>query len=445
MNIDQPGTLVAASSSYDFRLPSSLEEAWKGVFGGEELKRGTYKMDDVRMNLGGWCAQQQAESIINDMLMAFLGIPRESIQGIALRPKEVMLSHLRNRNVTRFDEMLNACGVTEGLPVSRSEFHQVLDGASQAVTHTVQRQSALEQATSQALNSAGQRQAVLENETVNVINRQQALEQGHARIANELSRQGQTTNSLAGMTDSAIREQQSEMAKMQGAITANRELAIAQDKKIDKILECLKDVSKRPITQPVTTLGQIDASDERVGRLAAIAKGTGSEDVPTTLQAPQAHAKVVFTTTRVEDRKDVLQWREAIEEDATGFIRDLRFKYTSGCTTAKPGDRVLLAYFEMLVDWIRVAEQVDSWEEMPEMVSLGNRGLSLLRAQQGYVVQGARLSDVLTEMEAKESDNMDKSIIKASKKKSWTPKQRPSIKPFLGPRGRGAQVQPQRI
>ena len=50
MNIDQPGTLVAASSSYDFRLPSSLEEAWKGVFGGEELKRGTYKMDDVRMN-----------------------------------------------------------------------------------------------------------------------------------------------------------------------------------------------------------------------------------------------------------------------------------------------------------------------------------------------------------------------------------------------------------
>ena len=114
MNIDQPGTLVAASSSYDFRLPSSLEEAWKGVFGGEELKRGTYKMDDVRMNLGGWCAQQQAERIINDMLMAFLGIPRESIQGIALRPKEVMLSHLRNRNVTRFDEMLNACGVTEG-------------------------------------------------------------------------------------------------------------------------------------------------------------------------------------------------------------------------------------------------------------------------------------------------------------------------------------------
>ena len=112
--------------------------------------------------------------------------------------------------------------------MSRSEFHQVLDGASQAVTHTVQRQSALEQATSQALNSAGQRQAVLE--TVNVINRQQALEQGHARIANELSRQGQTANSLAGMTGSAIREQQSEMAKMQGAITANRELAIAQDR-----------------------------------------------------------------------------------------------------------------------------------------------------------------------------------------------------------------------
>ena len=165
MYIDQPGTLVAASSTYDFRLPSSLEEAWKG----EELRRGTYKMDDVRMNLGGWCSQQQAESIINDMLMDFLGIPRESIQGIAMRPKEVMLLHLRNRNVTRFDDMLNACGVTEGLPVSRSEFHQVFDGDSQAVTNTVHRLSALEQATSQALNSAGQRQAALENETVNVI------------------------------------------------------------------------------------------------------------------------------------------------------------------------------------------------------------------------------------------------------------------------------------
>ena len=76
----------------------------------------------------------------------------------------------------------------------------------------------------------------------------------------------------------------------------------------------------------------------------------------------------------------------------------------------------------------------NSWEGMPEMVSLGNRSLSLLRVQQGYVVRGARLSDVLTEMEANQHDYIDRSIQKASKKNknTWTPKSRPT-KAFLGP------------
>ena len=432
MIIDQPSPSTVIST-YDFRFPSSLEDAWKSTFGEEELKRGTYKMDDVRMNLGGWCVQHQAESIINDMLMAFLGVSRDSLQGIAMRPKEVMLSHLRNRNVQRFDEMLRACGVTEGLPVSRTEFHHVMEGASQVVSNTVQRQAVLEQVTSQALNSAGQRQTVLEHETVNVRNRQQALEQGHAIIADELSRQGQNTSNLAGMTDSAIRDQHSEMAKMRGAITENREMAVAQDKKIDRILKSLENAAKRSTSQSVTGLEQSAASDERVDRLTAIANRNVPEDAPT-LQTSPTQTKVFFTTKRIEDSKDVLQWKDAIEEDATGLIRDLRFKYTNGCTTVKPGDRVLLAYFEMLVDWIRVAEQVNSWEGMPEMVSLGNRSLSLLRVQQGYVVRGARLSDVLTEMEANQHDYIDRSIQKASKKNknTWTPKPKPT-KAFLGP------------
>ena len=198
-----------------------------------------------------------------------------------MRPKEVMLSHLRNRNVQRFDEMLRACGVTEGLPVSRTEFHHVMEGASQVVSNTVQRQAVLEQVTSQALNSAGQRQTVLEHETVNMGNRQQALGQGHAIIADELSRQGQNTSNLAG-TDSAIRDQHSEMAKMQGAIAENREMAVAQDKKIDRILKSLEDAAKRSTSQSVTGLEQSAASDERVDRLTAIE----NRNVPEVISLP---------------------------------------------------------------------------------------------------------------------------------------------------------------
>ena len=157
-------------------------------------------------------------------------------------------------------------------------------------------------------------------------------------------------------------------------------------------------------------------------------------------QHPQASTKQsVMTTKGIEDAGDVTEWREAIDDDATGLIWDLRFKYLNGCSDEKGADKILVHYFDQLKDWIRVAEKLNQWHEMEEMRSLGNRALTFLRAQRSFISKGAKIADVLTIIDAERGDFLDKAVEKASKKFTWGNSHNSMKAPFSRQRRQGSR------
>ena len=82
------------------------------------------------------------------------------------------------------------------------------------------------------------------------------------------------------------------------------------------------------------------------------------------------------------DVKDVREWSDIISRDYEKLQMQLETRFLAG-REQLPGGHVLK---EDLYDWVRAVAGVEDWENVPGLVSLGNKLLTRLRVQWHYVV-----------------------------------------------------------
>ena len=412
---------TTADNKFNFHFPEQLMGVWQAETSEGPMKRGVYNMSDVRRNLGEWSVHADS-GLVDRVLATALKRPVEllpHVQNIPIQRKQVVLAHLNNKDRDLFRRLLQECGVTQGLPVTREEFSTVLSEASIALGTTNQRQGQL--ASGQAV--LGQQQAVLNAN-------QQHQAQATAAIGKQSAEAHQGVSTLANATDQALRTHGGKLDMIMESIKATNaeqnHRMNSQDGRIEHLFNLLENhmVQSQPV-QPI----QDDVQAFRQEQVEA---------TPDPVIAKEKSAGI-FMTKNIVNSGDVSSWVEIIAEgEATNLIRDLQQRYMNGIGRVKPGDKILHHYFEQLCDWIRVAERVTLWQEMDEMVSLGNRILTTLRMQTGWIDRGLKMADIITELEVDDNDRLSKAMLNVEKKKrpfTWKKPSRP-----LSGNGRGDQT-----
>ena len=72
----------------------------------------------------------------NNERAAILQVPSQQVSSVPKRRKEIMLSHIRGKDVDLFDSLLRGSGVKEGTSLSKEEFSTAWSQASEALGQT---------------------------------------------------------------------------------------------------------------------------------------------------------------------------------------------------------------------------------------------------------------------------------------------------------------------
>ncbi|KAJ9456967.1 hypothetical protein DIPPA_16453 [Diplonema papillatum] len=131
----------------------------------------------------------------------------------------------------------------------------------------------------------------------------------------------------------------------------------------------------------------------------------------------------------VAEATEVTRWREQMDTDHVGLLRDLELAYVAG-KRHLPGGDLLSDLFVRLKCWVVTAASTTGWDMLPEQVKLGNDLLLDLRMQRAFVEEGISRKAIVRGLQEKSEDPVEQVLAKlrAQRERVGGPPQRRAYK-----------------